>query len=167
MPVHEISSPSRARDPADRSGQSTAPRAEGRGRDGADGAEAAVSDRRRHKRIAGLGLHVAIEAREYSVRDLSVGGFSILSYSGALRPGDTFPLRFRVVLNGFVTEFRGRGSVLRRDGEVLSAVYVTDNPRFYQGLSQYIAHQQALRLSYCGPSRSAQVSDPAFVETSA
>ena len=166
MPVHEISSPSRSRDATVRGGHTGAPHPHGRGRSADDDA-AAVGDRRRHKRIAGLGLHVAIEARDYAVRDLSVGGFSILSYSGALRPGDMFPLRFRVVLNGFVTEFRGRGSVRRRDGEVLSAVYVTDNPRFYQGLSQYIAREQALRLSYSGPSRSAQVSDPAFVETSA
>ncbi|MCB9957754.1 MAG: PilZ domain-containing protein [Rhodospirillaceae bacterium] len=128
---------------------------------------ATAGDRRRFRRIPSSGLRVAIDGTEYPVLDLSVGGFRVRPYTGTLQSGEQFALRFRVLVSGSVAEFRGRGKVLRRDGDDLTAVYATNNPKFYQGLMRYIAQEAALRLSYHGTAKSSEVSDPAFLETSA
>lgn len=128
---------------------------------------AAAGERRRFRRIPSSGLHVAIDGTEYPVLDLSVGGFRVRPYTGKLQSDDQFALRFRVLVNGSVAEFRGRGKVLRRDGDDLTAVYTTNNAKFYQGLMRYIAQEAALRLSYHGSGKASEVSDPAFLETSA
>ena len=128
---------------------------------------AAAGERRRFRRIPSSGLRVAIDGTEYPVLDLSVGGFRVRPYAGKLTSGDQFALRFRVLVSGSVAEFRGSGKVLRRDGDDLTAVYATNNPKFYQGLMRYIAQEAALRLSYHDTGKASEVSDPAFVETSA
>ena len=164
MAIPVISSTSASRDPTGR-GRTTRPVALAARAQAGTGEQ--VGERRRHRRVPSAGLTVTIDDHDYPVRDLSVGGFRIGPYAGPLKPGGQFQLRFRVQVNGKPSEFRGRGKVLRRQGEDLVAVYMADNPRFYQGLTRFIAHESALRLSYHGHGRAPLVADPAFVETSA
>ena len=116
MPVHEISASDRPRDAMGRGdgGTGLAVAARPRRADG-DDTPPSIGDRRRHKRIAGSGLHVAIGSGDYAVRDLSVGGFSIESYSGPLQPGETFPLRLMFEHRGeteVIVEVAGPGAMM-------------------------------------------------------
>ena len=122
-------------------------------------------NRRRHERLFTPGLQVLIEGRRWQVADVSIGGFKLKEYDGRLAEGDEFKLVFRVVLDGFITEFSGLGNVVRRDGPKLIAVYRTGDPAFYRHLSRYIEHGRKLSLSY-GDSPQPNSPTPAFVAKS-
>ena len=124
-----------------------------------------TEDRRRHQRLRPSGLQVSIQGRNLPVKDISIGGFRIEPYAGDLSVGDVFPLTFRVVLDGAITEFRGKGSAVRRDSAGLVAVYMTPDPRFYHHLSRYLEGTRALMLSYAG-TRPATAT-PAFLKQDA
>ena len=126
-------------------------------------------NRRRHERLFTPGLQVLIDGRRWPVADVSIGGFKLKEYDGPLTEGADFKLVFRVVLDGFITEFSGLGTVTRRAGEKLIAVYRTGDPGFYRQLSRYIEHGRQLSLSYgdvqqATPSKSTP--KPAFVAKS-
>ena len=122
-------------------------------------------DRRRHPRLRPSGLQVSIRGRNLPVKDISIGGFRIEPYTGDLSVGSVFPLTFRVVLDGYITEFRGKGSAVRRDGAGLVAVYMTPDPRFYHHLARYLEGTRALMLSYAGPKPA--TATPAFLKQDA
>ena len=122
-------------------------------------------DRRRHDRIAGLGLQAVIGGKRYGLADLSLGGLRVAGYDGPLKVGQPFEFGLRMVVNGCITSFRGRAVTYRREGDALIAVFAGDQPYFYQTLCLYIEQERALRLSYrTDPNRG--VPKPAFVAQS-
>lgn len=122
-------------------------------------------DRRRHERIAGLGLHIVVGGKRYAVADLSLGGIRVAQYVGPLKVGQPFEFGLRMVVQGCITSFQGRATVLRREPDALIAVFRDAQPYFYQTLCQYIEQERALRLSYRAGGRNS-VPRPAFVAES-
>jgi hypothetical protein len=137
-------------------------------RDGGEGRarrKAGEPERRRHERIAGLGLQIVIGGKRHEVADLSIGGLRIAPYDGPLGVGERFEFGLRIMVNGCITSFQGRAEVYRRDRAALIAVFREDQPHFYQTLCQYIEQERTLRLSY-GPDGHKSVPRPAFVAES-
>ena len=122
-------------------------------------------DRRRHERIAGLGLQAVIGGKRYGLADLSLGGLRVAAYDGPLKVGQPFEFGLRMVVNGCITSFRGRAVTYRRERDALIAVFVDDQPYFYQTLCLYIEQERALRLSYRTDANRG-VPKPAFVAQS-
>lgn len=122
-------------------------------------------DRRRHERIPTYGLSIDIDGRRYALQDLSLGGFRVAPYDGALSVDRDFDFVMRLAVAGEVTPFTARGRVLRVDGKGLVAVYVTREPDFYRKLSYFIERERSIRLSY-GAERLASSPKPAFLRES-
>ena len=120
------------------------------------------AERRRHERIAGLGLQVVMLGKRYGLADLSLGGFRVAGYDGTLKVGDPFEFGLRMMVNGCITSFQGRAVTYRRQGSVLIAVFTDDQPYFYRTLCLYIEQERAVRLSYRTDANRG-VPKPAFV----
>ena len=100
--------------------------------------QAAASDRRVHRRYQSIDASCMIDGKEYSLFDLSMGGFCAKNYDGEMIVKQKFQFVLRFPVNGRMVKVPCMGIVAWIRDDMLGGMFVKPRGEAYDLLASYL-----------------------------